>query len=201
MLFNNNELTHIQNNSSMQKAISHFLRGLLLIVPVSATIFIIFQTISWVDGLLNIQIPGLGFVVVVLSTTFLGFLANTIFAKPLFDLLAGLLRRIPVVNFIYSSLNDVVEAVAGDKKRFTQPVLVPFDGHDTLLKPGFVTKEDLSGNNMSEYIAVYLPHSYNFSGNVFLVKKSSIIRLEGSSSEVMKFTVSGGVTGKMGSRV
>ncbi|MDH5609416.1 MAG: hypothetical protein OEY56_08050, partial [Cyclobacteriaceae bacterium] len=66
-----------------------------------------------------------------------------------------------------------------------------------LLKPGFVTQDDLSDSNLEEYIAVYLPHSYNFSGNLFFVKKSKIIPLTGSNSEIMKYIVSAGITGKI----
>ena len=47
---------------------------------------------------------------------------------------------------------------------------------------------------MSEsQVAVYLPHSYAFSGNLFIVDKENITPLNASSAEVMKFIVSGGV--------
>lgn len=180
---------------SFQKLLNYFLKGLLLVVPVSATIYIIFVTIQWVDGLIPIKIPGLGLIIVIVATTFIGMLANTIVAKPIFDLLQGVIKKIPLVNFIYSSLNDVISAVAGDKKKFNQPVLVPFDESGSLMKPGFVTHEDLSENNLSEYISVYLPHSYNFSGNLFLVKKDKLIPLEGANSDIMKYIVSAGVSG------
>ncbi len=182
----------------IQSIFRHFLRGLLLVVPVSATLFIIFETIRWVDGLLQIKIPGVGLLVVLISTTIIGLLADSIFLKPLFDMFSGLIRKIPVVNFIYTSLNDVVGAVAGEKKKFNRPVLVPFDNDSTLLKPGFVTKDDLSESNLEKYIAVYLPHSYNFSGNLFFIEKSKVIPIEGSNSEIMKFTVSAGLTGRFG---
>lgn len=186
---------------TLQKFLNYFLKGLLLVVPVSATVYIIFVTIQWVDGLIPINIPGLGLVIVIVATTIIGMLANTIIAKPLFDLLQGVMKRIPLVNFIYSSLNDVVSAVAGDKKKFNQPVLVPFDETGTLLKPGFVTQEDLSENNLLEYISVYLPHSYNFSGNLFLVKKDKLIPLQGNNSDIMKYIVSAGVSGKFKRKV
>jgi len=175
----------------------YFLRGLILVVPVSATIYLIFLAIKWVDGLLPIAIPGVGLLIVLAATILIGFLADSIIGKPLFNFINIVVRKIPIVNFIYTSLNDVISAVAGQKKRFNTPVLVPFTNDSSLLKPGFVTREDLSDENLSEYVAVYLPHSYNFSGNIFFVKKSEIVPLEGNNSEIMKYIVSAGLTGSL----
>jgi uncharacterized membrane protein len=158
---------------------------------------LIIVAIGWVDGLIPYKIPGLGLLTVLVVTTVVGMLANSIIAKPLFDLLNDVIKKIPLVNFIYSSLNDVIGAVAGEKKRFNQPVLVPFDQEGVLMKPGFVTDEDLAKSNLEDYIAVYMPHSYNFSGNVFLVRKDKIITLEGNNSDTMKYIVSGGVSGSL----
>lgn len=185
---------------NLNKLFQFFLRGLLLVVPVAATIYIIFITIQWVDGLVPLQIPGVGFLIVISGITGFGFLANTIIAKPVLAVINATIKRVPVVSFIYSSLNDVIGAVAGEKKRFNQPVLVPFDQEGVLLKPGFVSKEDLSAEGFEEYIAVYLPHSYNFSGNVFFVKKEKLIPVKGSNAEIMKFIVSAGVSGDIGKR-
>ncbi|MDH5610069.1 MAG: DUF502 domain-containing protein, partial [Cyclobacteriaceae bacterium] len=157
--------------------VNHFLKGLLLVVPLSATTYVIYVTIRWVDGLIPINIPGVGLVTVVVATTLLGMIANSFVARHVFGFVEGLLKKIPVVNFIYSSFHDVIGAVAGEKKKFNRPVLVPFDDKGILLKPGFVTQDDLSDSNLEEYIAVYLPHSYNFSGNLFFVEKSKIIPL------------------------
>ncbi len=183
---------------AIQRIIQYFLRGLLLVVPASATIYIIFITISWVDGLLPISIPGVGLVSVFIITVLIGMLADSILAQPIFRLIEGVIKKVPVVNFIYTSFNDVIGAVAGKKKKFNHPVLVPFDDNNHLLKPGFVTHDDLSESNLEKYIAVYMPHSYNFSGNIFFIDKSKIMTLEGSNSEIMKYIVSAGVTGNIG---
>ncbi|MFT4735941.1 MAG: putative membrane protein [Cyclobacteriaceae bacterium] len=175
----------------------YLLKGLLLVVPVAATVYIIFVTIQWVDRLLPIAIPGIGLVVVIASITLIGVAADTIVAKPFTAFINRVIKKVPVVSFIYSSLNDVVGAVAGDKKKFNQPVLVPFDENANLMKPGFVTQQDFEDAVLTEYVAVYMPHSYNFSGNMFLVKREKLVRLEGSNSEMMKYIVSAGLTGKL----
>ena len=185
---------------NVNKLFNYFLRGLLLVVPVAATIYIIFVTISWVDGLIPIKIPGLGLLIVIAGITFIGLVANSIIAQPIISVINSMIKRVPLVNFIYSSLNDVIGAVAGEKKKFNQPVLVPFDQEGVLLKPGFVTQSDLTKSDLGEYVAVYMPHSYNFSGNVFFVKSSRLIKVDGSNAEIMKYIVSAGVSGDIGKK-
>ncbi|RED93195.1 DUF502 domain-containing protein [Marinoscillum furvescens] len=182
---------------NFQSLFSYFLRGLLLVVPVGLTIYIIIEMVQWTDSLLPIQIPGLGILTVFFVTALVGYLANTIFAKPFFDLFSDLLKKIPLVNFIYTSINDLVTAFVGDKKKFDTPVLVPFDENGVIYKPGFITQKDLAEIGLPGMVTVYLPHSYNFSGNVFIVDKSKLITLSGNNTDIMKYVVSGGISGRI----
>lgn len=182
---------------NIKSLFQYFLRGLLLVVPVGLTVYLIVAMVQWTDNLLPIDIPGLGLITVFFVTALLGYLANTIFARPFFDLFSGMLKKIPLVSFLYTSINDLVTAFVGDKKKFDTPVLVPFDADRVLFKPGFITQTDLEEIGLPGFVTVYLPHSYNFSGNVFLVEKSKLILLSGKNTEIMKYIVSGGVSGKI----
>ncbi len=177
--------------------IRYFLQGLLLVIPISLTIYLIWVSITWVDSLVPINIPGIGILIVFFTTALIGYLMNTLFAKPIFDFFGGLIKKIPLVSFIYTSINDLVTAFVGDKKKFDQPVLVPFDNDGILFKPGFITQVDLEEIGLPGKCTVYFPHSYNFSGNVFIVDKSRLIPMKGKSTEIMKYIVSGGVSGKL----
>lgn len=181
----------------LQTFIRYFLRGILFLTPVSLTVYILVEIVRWTDNLLPINIPGLGIITVLFATAFIGYLGNTFFAKPVFDLFNDLLKKIPIVSFIYTSINDLVTAFAGDKKKFDSPVLVPFDSEGILFKPGFITHKDLEDIGLPGKVTVYFPHSYNFSGNVFIVDKTKLIPLTGSNTELMKYVVSGGVSGKI----
>lgn len=181
----------------MRPVINYFLRGLLLVIPIGLTIYIISAMVVWVDHLIPVNIPGIGILTVLLVTTGVGYLANTYVAKPIFTSINKLIYKIPLVGFIYSSINDLVTAFVGDKKKFDQPVLVPFDANGSLLKPGFITQGDLEDMGLPGMVAVYLPHSYNFSGNLFIVDKSKLVLLKGKNSDIMKYIVSGGVSGKI----
>lgn len=188
-------LDDIARTMYIQTMLRYFLQGLLMVVPAGLTIYLIVQMIAWVDSLVPVKIPGLGIATVFFVTAFLGYLANTLFAKPFFDFLGNLFKKVPLVNFIYTSINDLVTAFVGDKKKFDAPVLVPFDGHGTLYKPGFITQKDLSEIGLPGKVTVYLPHSYNFSGNVFIVDKERLLPIQGNNTDIMKYVVSGGISG------
>lgn len=177
---------------------SYFLRGLLFVVPVVVTCLVIIRVIQWVDGWVPVDIPGLGLLIVFGITAFIGFVGNTILVRPLVEFFGEIFKKIPLINFIYNTVNDLVGAFSGEKKKFTNSVLVSFDDSGTLYKPGFITQEDLSAIGGEDMVAVYFPHSYNFSGNLFFVRRKNIIKVTGSSTEIMKFIVSGGVTGEFG---
>ncbi|MFT4854692.1 MAG: putative membrane protein [Algoriphagus sp.] len=175
------------------RIVSYFLRGLLFLTPIAVTSYIIYQTIVFLDNLIPVPIPGIGILMVLALITFFGYLASLFFAKPFFEWLERGLIKIPLVNLIYTSIKDLMGAFVGDKKKFSSPVIVQIS--ESLSRLGFITQEDMSVIGFPELVAVYFPHSYNVSGNVFLVPREKIKSLPGvKSSDVMKFMVSGGVS-------
>ncbi len=174
------------------KLINYFLKGLLVVLPFAITFSIIKSIVLSLDQFIDVGIPAVGFLIVVVSITLLGWLGSRIFTKPLMSFIDDILSRIPFVKIIYTSVKDFMEAFVGDKKKFNNPVLIQMA--DGLWKPGFITQDDLSQLNLPGMVAVYCPHSYAFSGNIFLVEKDKIKPFEGNPTDVMKFIVSGGVT-------
>ncbi|MDA0713786.1 MAG: DUF502 domain-containing protein, partial [Bacteroidetes bacterium] len=103
-------------------------------------------------------------------------------------------ERIPLIKTLYTSVSDLLSAFVGDKRRFNRPVLVKLTKMADIEKLGFITSEDLSELGIDGgRIAVYLPHSYAFSGNLFIVPAENVTPLDANAAEVMKFIVSGGV--------
>jgi uncharacterized membrane protein len=102
--------------------------------------------------------------------------------------------RIPLVGIIYSSLKDLIGAFVGDKKKFNQPVRFVFNKESGISKLGFVTQDDLQFIDVEGSVMIYCPHSYAFSGELYIVPSSSIIPLNLPASDVMKMIVSGGVS-------
>ena len=90
-------------------------------------------------------------------------------------------------------MKDFSEAIIGEKKKFSEPVLVKM-GDSGILKLGFVTQKDLSQLKLHNHSAVYFPYSYSFMGSLSLVPNDRLIPAEINSTELMKFILSAGVT-------
>ncbi|MDF1675175.1 MAG: DUF502 domain-containing protein [Vicingaceae bacterium] len=178
--------------------LKYFFRGLLYTVPITLTIYIIYELFIFLDGLIPVKfkIPGLGFLFLIGLITLLGFIGSSIIIEPLKAQFNQLLDKAPLLKTIYSSVKDLLSAFVGSKKSFDKPVLVKLSKDSNLEKLGFITAEDLTKIGISDdRIGVYLPHSYNFSGNFFIVPASQVTAVKDvKSADFMKFIVSGGVT-------
>lgn len=163
--------------------------------PFIITVYVIIALLQFLDTLIPIQIPGVSILIIVSSITAVGFLSKTFIFGPLFNYLEKIITRLPLAKIIYTSLQDLFQAFVSDKQKFDQPVLVMVNSTSGLKKMGFITQHDLEQFNLPDDVAVYFPHSYNFSGNLFIVPRENVTILKGvSSTEAMKFIVSGGVT-------
>jgi len=186
-----------------QWVINYFFQGLILIAPLSITIFVLVKTFFYVDDLLKDFLTqwlgfytlGLGILVMLGGLTIVGFLGSTIIFKPLLVVFDRLISRAPLVKIIYTSVKDLLSAFVGQKKKFSEPVLIKESRNSDMEKIGFITAHDLSKLGIPEgKVAVYLPYSYNVSGMLVIVPVENVKRLEANSTDVMKFVVSAGVT-------
>jgi len=186
-----------------QWVINYFFQGLILIAPLSITIYVLVKTFFYVDDLLKDFLTqwlgfytlGLGILVMLGGLTVIGFLGSTIIFKPLLVVFDRLISRAPLVKIIYTSVKDLLSAFVGQKKKFSEPVLIRESSNSDMEKIGFITAHDLSKLGIPEgKVAVYLPYSYNVSGMLVIVPVENVKRLEANSTDVMKFIVSAGVT-------
>jgi uncharacterized membrane protein len=179
----------------MKKIVSYFLQGVLYTVPVTVTGFVIYKIFILIDGILPLQVPGLGLIAILVLLTVLGYLGSTIIGNPISAYFNRLVSKAPLVKIIYSAVQDLLQAFVGKKKSFDKPVLVKLEKDSDVRKLGFITQENLDDLGIEDgMVAVYLPHSYAWSGNQFIVPVENVTRLNVSAAIVMKFIVSGGVT-------
>ena len=169
------------------------MRGLLLVGPFTLTAYIISLALNFIDRLIGIKIPGLGGAILLISITFFGYLGSTLFVRSIFDITESLITKLPFINTIYASLKELTSAFVGNKNKFSRPVLVIMNKEAKLHKLGFMTQEDLDIMHLPGYVAVYIPQSYNFSGDLLILPKEAVIPADITSTEAMKFIVSGGV--------
>ena len=194
----------------MNLLIKYFLRGLLYIVPLSLTIWILYILVKYTDQLLSPLITkvnnvinldlqwlsvGLGIIIICVLIVLIGYLGSIIISTPINTLFKKILKQAPLVQTIYTSIKDLMKTFVGNKKGFSEPVLVKLYENSSIERIGFVTSEDLDYLEIKKgKVLVYMPHSYAISGQLFIVEKKNVKKINCSSSEVMKLVISGGVT-------
>lgn len=181
--------------TTFRKIIRYFFSGTLFIVPLVATGYFIFISFQWLDGLLNLPYPGLGFAIILVAITGFGYLTSNFVFQTITTWFEHGINRIPLVKLIYSSIKDLINAFVGDKKKFNNPVLVTINKENQLHRIGFITQDDLSKLGLNDMVVVYFPQSYAVAGDHFVVPKENVKPLNVSGPVAMKFIVSGGVSG------
>jgi len=194
-----------------KKIVQYFLQGLLIIAPLAITIYAIYWVISTVDSWLPIfRAPitdaqgktigyevknyGLGFLIILVAIVTIGYLSSFFIQSKLFNLFDHWLEKTPGVKFIYTSTRDFFEAFAGDKKRFNKAVLANVFAEDVWIV-GFLTDEEMQKFEMgADKVAVYVPQAYNFAGQLYILPREKVRKIDKiSSGEAMKYAVTGGV--------
>ena len=176
----------------MNWIVKNFLRGLVIVVPMAVTIWVIVRAFNAIDRLVGLRIPGVGFVVIMVGTILVGVLASNFIGRKFVDLTQAVFTRAPLARIVYASIKDLLEAFVGDKKRFDRPVAVVVT--DSVMTLGFMTQEDVSFLRLPGRVAVYLPFSYSMSGTVVIVDATRVTPLAADSASVMALVVSGGVS-------
>jgi uncharacterized membrane protein len=185
----------------MKKIFHYFLQGVVFFTPIALTLYLVIATFIYIDQwfkeylmkIIGIDIPGLGIIVLFLLITLLGFFGQSIIGKPFRLLIERLLTKTPGLNTIYSSIKEVSDALMGRDKKFTRPVMVKVNLISDLEKMGFLVHDDLPELGLKDKVAVYFPHAYNISGELFFVPKDQVRPLNISPTEAMKFMATGGV--------
>jgi uncharacterized membrane protein len=191
--------------------VKYLLQGLLVIAPIAVTIYAIYWVVSTVDNWLpifrqpvkdfeghtigyEVKNYGLGFVIVIVSVILIGYLSSFFIQSRIFSLFDKWLEKTPGVKYIYSSVRDFFEAFAGEKKKFDKPVLANVDDTD-VWRIGFITQKDMTHWGLQNYLAVYIPMAYSIAGNVYILPSNRVKPITSiTSSDAMKFAISGGVT-------
>src|SRR5687768_11907303 len=203
----------MKSSFAFRKLFQYFLQGLIILAPIGITIWAVTALFNFVDNILpdllgqlfpylfgtdaqgNARnIPGLGFLLVVIIVVLVGYISSSFIVGRLVALLDKVLERVPGVKLIYSTVKDFFEAFAGNKRKFNKAALINIGAPD-VWRIGFITQQDMSDFGLTEHVAVYVPKSYAFTGDLYFVKRERVRALpEVSSGDAMKFAISGGVS-------
>lgn len=183
----------------------HLIAGLLVILPVGVTVFVLLALFSFLDNLLGpiftylvgTRIPGLGLVAGVLLILATGALAGNIIGGRVVQVFDGLMMRIPLARIVYSATKQISGALLQQKRgAFKQAVLIewPRQGFYTV---GFVTGEtrgEVQRKTAERVINVFVVTTPNpTTGFLCLVPESQVTSLEMSVEDALKLVISAGI--------
>jgi len=180
----------------MRRLLRYFVQGLIILAPIGITVYALYWLFEQIDQILRpyVNVPGLGFVLIVLGVILVGWVSSIFLVGSFLNLLDQWLDRAPGIKFIYTSTKELFEAFAGDKRKFKTPVLASVFEPDVWVV-GFLTDEEMQKFNMGqEHVAVYVPQAYNFAGQLYVLPRTRIRKIDRiQSGDAMKYAVTGGV--------
>ncbi|WP_300649438.1 DUF502 domain-containing protein [Hydrogenophaga sp.] len=193
--------------------------GLLVLVPLIITLWVLEWVVSTLDQtlrilptswqpdqLLGMHIPGLGVVFALVVVLSIGALASNIIGNKLVSWWHALLHRIPVVRSIYSGVKQVSDTLFSEKgNAFRKALLIEWP-HEGMWTIGFLTGAPAGdvlrhlqaqpgrSGEVDEFHSVYVPTTPNPTGGYFvMVRKSACVELQMSVDEALTYIVSMGV--------
>ncbi|MFZ6725363.1 DUF502 domain-containing protein [Undibacterium sp. MH2W] len=188
----------------------YFITGLLILVPLAITLWVLHAVISTMDqsllllppewrpeNLVGFQFLGLGTILTLMIIFVTGLLAQNFIGNYVVKLWEALLNRIPIVNSIYSSVKQVSDTLfSSSGNAFRKAVLIeyPRQGSWTIAFLTGVPGGDVVNHLKGEFVSVYVPTTPNPTSGFFLmVPKKDAIELDMSVDAALKYIVSMGV--------
>lgn len=181
-----------------------FFRGLVTLIPIALTIYIVYQAVVILENMLGTflryflqetYVPGLGLSLTLISIFIFGLILNTYVTQRLLKLFEQRLNRIPFVKAIYSPLRDLMNLFSRKDEKDLKSVVLVQIGEARMI--GLVTRDtfnDLSLGPITEgKVAVYVPFSYALGGYTFLMPKSSIQKVDVPIEKAMSLAITGWV--------
>lgn len=177
----------------------NILRGLKVTGPLLITFLLIVWAAQAIEsifsGLLQPIIPGyfpgLGALIGILFVFIVGVFINAWIVRSIWHSLEKAVEKIPIVNTVYTSIQDSMKLFSTNKGSVGTPVMVDIEGYKLI---GFLTAENLSNLPTKKGdVAVYLPMSYQIGGYLVILPKSKIVELEWTTPEAMKYVLCAGI--------
>ncbi len=195
-----------------QKLRRDFLTGLVVLIPIVLTVYLVWSVITFIDkvvipiippkynplDLFEIYIPGLGVFLFLIVTTFIGSLASGFIGRQAINLGEKILSRTPIVNTVYNSIKQIIQAVfKPDGTNFKQPCLVEYP-RKGIWAVAFISTETYGEIkkkiNKGSLVTVFLPTTPNpTSGFMLFVPRDDIIILNMSVEDAAKLIISAGL--------
>jgi uncharacterized membrane protein len=190
------------------KSISRtFLTGLVTILPVVVTLYLLYWLVVSMESVLGVVIrlalpddlyrPGMGVLAGVAVVFLVGLLMHAYVVRWLFAKGEAVFYHLPLINSVYRAMRDFFNFISSTTEKEFERVVAVSIGDTELI--GFVTRESSEGLPEGfrdrDKVLVYLPLSYMIGGYTLLVPRSSVRAVEMTMEEAMRFTLTAGVKG------
>ncbi|MCX8021921.1 MAG: DUF502 domain-containing protein [Syntrophorhabdaceae bacterium] len=185
-----------------------FFTGLLIVIPLIVTAYVIYAIIGTIDGFIapifkniiqgftekEFYLPGMGLLFFVALTYFVGVVASNYMGKRILFYGESILKKIPFVKWIYTSVKDMTDALSSDRiKSFKEIALIefPLKGRYVI---GFITGR-LEGREGKRFCTVFIPTTPNpTSGFLVIIPEGEITPISLSTEDAIKYIISLGTT-------
>jgi uncharacterized membrane protein len=189
---------------------SVFLTGLLVLVPLAITLWVLGLIIGTMDQTLlllptswqperaiGFRLPGLGAVLTLAFIFIVGLLTQNFVGQKLVTWWELLVRHIPVVGPIYTSVKQVSDTLLSSSgNAFRKALLIeyPRKGSYTIAFLTGIPGGDVVNHLKEEHVSVYVPTTPNPTSGFFLmVPRSEVVELDMTVDAALKYIVSMGV--------
>lgn len=191
----------------MKKAIQYLLKGLAVLLPIIVTIAVVRWLLVTIETWLRpiwiavlgetYYFPGLAFISFLGIALLIGFSTRWALLNNLWELPGKLMNKMPLLNTVYGTINDVIEMMSGKNFADESVVLVTLPGGDLRLI-GIVTKKSGDDDRLAQFleddhVAVFLPMSYNVGGYMVMVPRSCVEAIDMSPADALQLTISAGL--------
>jgi uncharacterized membrane protein len=185
-----------------QRIGAQFIEGLLVIVPIAITFWILKEIISFIDRSVqplislmfgpDFHFPLTGFALTLILVYIVGVLTESVFIRRAIRLGESQLARVPVFRYFYTGIKNLLERFSKTGSGgFTQVVLVEFPSKG-MWALGFVTGE-ISTASGAKMLSVFVPHAPTpTSGFIEIVNEKDAVRLDMPVEEALKMILSAG---------
>jgi uncharacterized membrane protein len=188
----------------------YLITGLLIWVPLVITLWVLELLVSTMDqtllllptefrteNWLGFHVPGMGVVTTLVIVFLTGVFATNLLGARLVHLGHEVLNRIPVVNWIYSSVKQISDTLfSSSGQAFRKAVLVqwPSTGMWTIAFLTGTPGGDVANHLKGDYVSIYVPTTPNPTGGYFvMVPREAVIELDMTVNEALKYIISMGV--------
>jgi len=168
-----------------------FLRGILILLPVAITLYIVlwvFEILDTVGRLvLPWDIPGIGVLLSLAAILLAGYVGSSYFAEALLEKAEGLIKRTPLIGKLYSAIRDTLHSLIGEKRSFNKVVCFERDGIKTL---AFLTNEECF---LKDHVVIYVPLAFQVAGFTLVVPKEDVTEVDMDTEAALRFMISAGI--------